>query len=65
MANKDREGSIREKIPFPRLTGDQCRRIHEASLEVLDRVGVRLELEEAIALLKKAGARVDSSRSAA
>jgi len=48
-----------EKMPFPRLTEDQCRRIHEASLEILDRVGVRLDLPEAVDLLKKAGAKVD------
>jgi len=33
--------------------------MHEASLEILERVGVRLYLEEAVELLKKAGARVD------
>lgn len=44
---------------FPRLTESQCRQIHEASLEILERVGVRLDLQEAIDTLKKAGARVD------
>ncbi len=44
---------------FPRLTESQCRQIHEASLEILERVGVRLDLQEAIDMLKKAGARVD------
>ncbi len=33
-------------------------KIHAASLEILDRVGARLHLEEAIQLLKKAGARI-------
>lgn len=46
-------------FPFPRLTEEQCRRIHEASLEILERIGVRLFLEEAVQMLKKAGARVD------
>ena len=32
--------------------------MHEASLEILERVGVRLYLAEAVELLKKAGARV-------
>jgi trimethylamine--corrinoid protein Co-methyltransferase len=43
---------------FPRLDEKQCRRIHEASLEILERVGVRLYLEEAVQMLKRAGARV-------
>jgi trimethylamine--corrinoid protein Co-methyltransferase len=33
--------------------------MHEASLEILERVGVRLYLEEAVGMLKKAGARVE------
>jgi len=32
--------------------------MHEASLEILERIGVRLHLEEAVDLLKKAGAEV-------
>jgi trimethylamine--corrinoid protein Co-methyltransferase len=44
---------------YPRLSERQCNRIHAAVLEILDRVGVRLELEEAVDLLKKAGARID------
>lgn len=43
---------------FPRHSKDDCGRIHEASLEILDRVGVRLHLNEAIELLRDAGARV-------
>ncbi len=43
---------------FPRLTEEQSRKICWASLEILERVGVRLFLDEAIDLLKKAGARV-------
>ncbi|GAJ17582.1 unnamed protein product, partial [marine sediment metagenome] len=30
-------------------TEDQCRHIHEASLEILDRVGAQLDLPEAVA----------------
>ena len=41
---------------FQRLSAEQCERIHHASLEVLDRTGVRLYEQEAIDLLKKAGA---------
>jgi trimethylamine---corrinoid protein Co-methyltransferase len=44
---------------FPRLSKKQFRRIHEASLEILERVGVRLYLAEAVEMLKKAGARVN------
>jgi len=47
-----------EGFCFPRLSEGQCRKIHEASLEILDRVGVRLYLEEAVDLLRKAGAGV-------
>ncbi len=43
---------------FPRLSEKQCRRIYEASLEILERVGVRLYLDEAVEILKKAGATV-------
>ncbi|MFZ2054176.1 MAG: trimethylamine methyltransferase family protein [Candidatus Aminicenantales bacterium] len=45
-------------VCFPRLSQKQCRRIHEASLEILERVGVRLYLEEAVQMLKRAGAKV-------
>ena len=44
---------------YPRLSESQCEKIHGATLEILERVGVRLELEEAVDLLKKAGATVD------
>jgi trimethylamine--corrinoid protein Co-methyltransferase len=43
---------------FPRLTEGQARRMHEACLDILERVGVRLYLDEAVEMLKKAGARV-------
>lgn len=46
------------RICFPFLSEDQCQKIHCASLEILERVGVRLHLEEAIQLLKKAGAQI-------
>ena len=51
-----------EKTPFrphtSYLTGDQAQRIHEAGLEILERVGVYLYEPEALDLLRKAGARV-------
>jgi trimethylamine--corrinoid protein Co-methyltransferase len=47
-----------KEFNFPRLKAKQCRRMHEGSLEILERIGVRLDLPEAVALLKSAGARV-------
>ena len=48
---------------FQKLSHDQLARIHFASLEILERTGVRLHLPEAVELLKKAGADVsDRSR---
>ena len=41
-----------------RLSEDQCRRVHATSCEILERVGVRLDLDEARNLLLKAGARI-------
>ena len=43
---------------FRKLSQDQLERIHFASLEILERTGVRLHLPEAVELLKKAGAEV-------
>ncbi len=48
-----------KEFRFPRLSEKECRRIHEASLEILERIGVRLFLEEALELIKKAGAKVE------
>ena len=47
--------------PLNRFSFAKCQKIHEASLEILDRVGARLHMEEAIQLLKKAGARISDS----
>jgi trimethylamine--corrinoid protein Co-methyltransferase len=47
------------KTIFPSLSEEQFCRMREASLEILDRVGARLHLSEAVELLKKAGARVE------
>lgn len=43
---------------FNRLTEEQCSRMYAASLEILERTGVRLFCQEAVDLLSKAGARV-------
>ncbi len=40
---------------FRKLSDDQLRKLHAASLEILERTGVDVYEEEALALLKKAG----------
>jgi len=46
-------------MQITRLSEAQFEKIHAASLEVLERIGVRLDLPEAVELLQKAGAQVD------
>jgi trimethylamine--corrinoid protein Co-methyltransferase len=46
---------------FTRLPAEQADQIHAASLEILERIGVRMYLPQAIELLRKAGAQVDGS----
>ncbi len=43
---------------FLDVSKEKCRRIHEASLEILERVGARLFLDDAVQLVRKAGATV-------
>jgi trimethylamine--corrinoid protein Co-methyltransferase len=43
---------------FRRLSDEQCLKLHGASLQILERTGVRLYHQPAIDLLRKAGARV-------
>ena len=43
---------------FARLTPAQCERLHAASLEILERTGVRLFEPEAVELVRRAGAAV-------
>ncbi|MBN1222172.1 MAG: trimethylamine methyltransferase family protein [Candidatus Aminicenantes bacterium] len=52
------KNNIHEGFQFPRLSAEQCRRIHEACLDILERIGVQLELQDAVELLRKAGAKV-------
>ena len=47
---------------FEILSKDEVYRVHTATLEVLERVGVRVEEENALRLLADAGATIDSSR---
>jgi trimethylamine---corrinoid protein Co-methyltransferase len=44
------------------LTPAQIERIHQASLQILERTGVQVEEKEALELFKKAGASVDGNR---
>jgi len=43
---------------FRRLSDEQCQKLHQASLQILERTGARLHHRPAVDLLKKAGARV-------
>ena len=45
-------------IGITHLSDEQVQKIHGASLEILDSIGVQVHLEEAVDLLKKAGAKV-------
>jgi trimethylamine--corrinoid protein Co-methyltransferase len=45
-------------VQFQRLSDEQCQKIHWASLEVMEHTGVRLCEQEALDLIKKAGAHV-------
>lgn len=46
---------------YSRLTDEQFQLVHAASLEILERIGVRVDLGEALELLKHAGARVEDN----
>ncbi len=41
-----------------KLSEDQCQKVHAASCEILERVGVRLDLDEARDILRRAGASI-------
>ena len=49
-------------VRLRKLTDAQCQRIHQASLRLLDRVGIEVDHEPARDLLAGAGARVEGSR---
>jgi len=48
-------------VQFERMSTAQCKKIHWASLEMLERYGVKLHDQQAIDLLKKGGADVDGN----
>jgi len=43
---------------FARISREQCQKIHWASLEILERTGLRIHDEEAVSIFKKGGALV-------
>lgn len=50
------------RVEYRVLTENECRRIHEASLETLERTGCKVEAPEALDLLKRAGSYIDADR---
>jgi trimethylamine--corrinoid protein Co-methyltransferase len=48
-------------VHLTRLSDEQFEKIHAASLEILGRIGVRVDLPEALDLLKKGGAQVEGN----
>lgn len=46
-----------ERLSFPKLERRECEQVHEASLTILESLGVRLDLPEAVELLLRHGAR--------
>ena len=49
---------------FTRLSPEQCEKLHNASLEILERTGVRLHEPEAVDLVRNAGARISEDNRA-
>lgn len=49
-------------VQFKVLSDDQCQEILQASLEILERTGVEIKSDQALLLLKKAGAFIDKTR---
>ena len=47
-----------KSVQFEHTSNEQCQKLHWASLEILERIGVRLFHQEAVDLLRKAGCRV-------
>ncbi len=50
-----------ERDTFQRLTEEQLKRLHTASLEVMERTGVRFQAESALAVFRKGGCRIDGN----
>jgi len=50
------------RVDYRVLSKSKCARIHEASLETLERTGCKVEASEALELLRRSGCRVDGDR---
>lgn len=50
------------RVKYRVLGENECRRIHQASLETLERTGCKVEAQEAMDLLQQAGAYVEGDR---
>ncbi len=61
MANRLRSDLTFDSTQFNYMSSKQCEKIHRAALEILERIGVLLYSEEAVELLKSAGADVDGN----
>ncbi|MGB6864394.1 MAG: trimethylamine methyltransferase family protein, partial [Candidatus Aminicenantaceae bacterium] len=61
MTTRDKNDDKDFGVKLNRFSLEKCKKIHAASLELLDRVGARLHMEEAIQLLKQAGAKVSDN----
>lgn len=54
--------SIQPKLKMDVLSPDDIAKIHEASLEIMEDVGVRFPSEKALNILEEAGAQIDRNR---
>ncbi len=61
MSNINVNTSEFNSVQFERMSTDQCEKIHWASLEMLERYGVKLHDQQAIDLLRQGGADVDGN----
>src|SRR3990170_8008741 len=59
MLTNNSFSSARQQPTFRKLSDEKTERIHNASLEILERTGLRMYESQAIELLKKKGVNVD------
>lgn len=59
MTNTSLNRCSADRVLFRHLSDQQCERLHQASLEILARTGVKLHYSEAVDLLEDAGASVE------
>ncbi|MGE5413922.1 MAG: trimethylamine methyltransferase family protein, partial [Syntrophomonadaceae bacterium] len=60
----DEAPTTRRRTPYSRLAPAECEALHAASLEILERTGVRLLEPEAVELLERAGASISEGNRA-